>query len=150
MADGPDRPGPRLAGPARPAGPLSPHLTIYAWPLTMAASITHRMTGVALGAGTLLIAWWLVAAASGPAAYEVFLAVGAHAAGQAVLFLFVWALAFHLLNGLRHLAWDFGFGFKVSTARLTAAVVYVFSVLIAAGVFALTHFSGTFENGGAG
>jgi succinate dehydrogenase / fumarate reductase cytochrome b subunit len=106
----------------------------------MAASITHRATGMALSAGTLFLAWWLIAAASGPAAYGDFTRAAAHPLGKIVLFGFVWSLAFHLLNGLRHLAWDVGYGFKVPTAKLTALLAYVLSVLIAIGVFAIGYF----------
>jgi succinate dehydrogenase / fumarate reductase cytochrome b subunit len=103
----------------------------------MAASITHRATGIALAAGSLFLSWWLIAAASGPDAYAVFAAVARNAVGEIVLFGFLWSLAFHLLNGIRHLAWDVGYGFKVPTAKLTAAIVFVASLLLAAGAFAL-------------
>jgi succinate dehydrogenase / fumarate reductase cytochrome b subunit len=116
--------------------PLSPHLQIYRWPITMAASLAHRATGIALAGGTLFLAWWLIAAASGPDAYENFAAAAAHPLGRFVLFGFVWSLAFHLLNGIRHLAWDLGYGFKVPTARVTAAVAFGLSFLMALAVFA--------------
>jgi len=134
MADAPNSPGPS----PRPYGrPLSPHLSIYRWPITMAASITHRATGIALAAGTLFLAWWLIAAASGPDAYALFARVAANPLGLIVLFGFLWSLAFHLLNGIRHLAWDVGYGFKVPTAKLTAAIVYIGSLVLAAGAFAV-------------
>jgi succinate dehydrogenase / fumarate reductase cytochrome b subunit len=106
----------------------------------MAASITHRMTGIFLAVGTLFLAWWLIAAASGPDAYDVFLAVARYPIGWIILFGFVWSLAFHLLNGIRHLAWDVGFGFKLPIARLTAAAVFGLSLAIAIAVFALGYF----------
>ncbi len=138
MDEGPHHPGPN----ANPSGkarqhPLSPHITIYRWPITMAASITHRATGMALTAGTLFLAWWLIAVASGPDAYATFACAAAHPIGEIVLFGFLWSLFFHLLNGIRHLAWDLGYGFKVPTAKLTAALVYAGSVALAVGVFAL-------------
>ena len=134
MADIPNSPGPS----PRPYGtPLSPHLQIYRWPITMAASITHRATGIALAAGTVLLAWWLTAAASGPDAYAVFMRAAANPFGEVVLFGFLWSLAFHLLNGIRHLAWDAGYGFKVPTARWTAVFVYIGSLLLATGAFVL-------------
>ena len=143
MADAPNSPGPS----PRPFGrPLSPHLQIYRWPITMAASITHRATGIALAAGTLLLSWWLIAAASGPDTYAVFARVAANPLGEIVLFGFLWSLSFHLLNGIRHLAWDVGYGFKVPTAKLTAALVYVGSLLLAAGAFAI----GLMVRGGLG
>jgi succinate dehydrogenase / fumarate reductase, cytochrome b subunit len=134
MADAPNSPGPS----PRPYGrPLSPHLQIYRWPITMAASITHRVTGIALATGTLFLAWWLVAAATGPDAYALFARAAANPLGEIVLFGFLWSLMFHLLNGIRHLAWDIGYGFRVPTAKLTAALVYIGSLLLAAGAFAV-------------
>jgi succinate dehydrogenase / fumarate reductase cytochrome b subunit len=131
----------------RPQGrPLSPHLQIYRWPITMAASITHRATGIALAMGTLFLAWWLIAAAAGPDAYAVFARAAANPVGQLVLFGFLWSLAFHLLNGIRHLAWDVGYGFKLPTAKLTAVLVYIGSVLIAVAAFAV----GIMVKGGLG
>src|SRR5215475_2668888 len=116
MADAPNSPEPH----PRPFGrPLSPHLQIYRWPITMATSITHRATGIALAAGTLLVAWWLIAAASGPDMYGPFETVAHNPLAQLVLFGFVWSLAYHLLNGIRHLAWDLGYGFNVHTANKT-------------------------------
>jgi len=121
-----------MAGRKRPL-PLSPHLQIYSWPITMAASILHRATGIALASGTLFLVWWIVAAASGPDSYATFATAANHPIGIFVLFGFVWSLAYHCLNGIRHLAWDFGRGFKVQTAKTTAALVILGSLLIAAG-----------------
>jgi succinate dehydrogenase / fumarate reductase cytochrome b subunit len=138
MDEGPHSPTPqpRSSGQIR-VQPLSPHLSIYRWPITMAASITHRATGIALSAGTLLLAWWLVAAATGPEAYAVFAGVARGLPGQIVLFGLLWSLAFHLLSGIRHLAWDVGYGFKVPVAKMTAALVYVGSLILAVGAFAV-------------
>ena len=122
---------------ARIERPLSPHLQTYRVTLTMALSIIHRATGIALYFGTLLLSWWLIAAASGADSYAVFARVAARPIGQVVLFGLLWSLSFHLLNGIRHLAWDLGYGFKAPTARLTGALVYIFSVLLAAGAFAV-------------
>ena len=91
--------------PARPR-PRSPFLTVYKWPVTMLTSIVHRVTGVGLAAGTLLLACWLVALALGPEAYAKVQAFHAHFIGRVLLFGFSWALIYHLLNGVRHLAWD--------------------------------------------
>jgi succinate dehydrogenase / fumarate reductase cytochrome b subunit len=122
-------------GTAKPR-PLSPHLQIWRWTITMVASITHRVTGVALAGGTLLLVWWLIAAATGPEAYDVFARAAGHPAGEIVLFGLLWSLAFHLLNGIRHLAWDLGYGFRMPTSRLTAALVFLFSFVLAAAAFA--------------
>ncbi|ABS63053.1 Succinate dehydrogenase cytochrome b556 subunit [Parvibaculum lavamentivorans DS-1] len=86
--------------------PLSPHLQIYRVTITMAMSIIHRFTGMGLYAGTALVAWWLVAAATGPEAYATFQAVAGSWIGQLVLFGFTWALLHHLFGGLRYLLWD--------------------------------------------
>ncbi len=143
MADAPKSPGPSGR---RSGRPLSPHLQIYRWPITMAASITHRATGMALATGTLFLAWWLMAAASGPDAYALFARAAANPIGEVIIFGFLWALSFHLLNGVRHLAWDTGYGFKVKTAKLTAALVYAGSVVLAAAAFIL----GLMVRGGLG
>ncbi len=118
------------------ARPLSPHLQIYRWPVTMATSITHRVTGVALSVGTLVVAWWLIAAASGADQYDTFSTYARSPLGLLILFGFVWSLSFHLLNGIRHLAWDSGFGFKVKTAERTGVLVYALSLIAAVGIFA--------------
>ena len=136
MDEGSQSPAPARSIELKPR-PLSPHLQIYSWPLTMAASITHRMTGMALAGGTVFLAWWLIAAATSPEDYAVFVRAAEHPIGEIVLFGFVWSLSFHILNGIRHLAWDLGYGFKVPTARFTAAVVYICSVLLAGVVLAV-------------
>jgi succinate dehydrogenase / fumarate reductase, cytochrome b subunit len=94
--------------------PLSPHLTIYRPMLSMMMSIVHRITGAALYVGTLLLVWWLLAAASGPAAYATFQSVAASFIGRIVLFGYTWALLHHMLGGVRHLIWDTGRGFSAA------------------------------------
>ena len=129
MADNPQKTGVRER-------PLSPHLTIYRWQVTMIASIVHRLTGMALSVGALVLAWWLVAISRGPETYETFTMVAASPLGLLVLFGFGWSLAFHLLNGIRHLAWDLGYGFNTVTATQTGTLVFVLSFVIAAAFFA--------------
>ena len=91
--------------------PLSPHLSVYRPMLSMMMSIVHRITGIALYAGTLLLVWWLLAAASGPGAYAQFQSVAASFIGRIILFGYTWALLHHMLGGVRHLIWDTGHGF---------------------------------------
>src|SRR5947209_11440027 len=91
--------------------PLSPHLTIYRPMLTMMMSIAHRITGAALYLGTLLLAWWLVATASGPNSYATMQWFMGTWVGRLVLFGYTWALLHHMLGGIRHLIWDTGRGF---------------------------------------
>jgi succinate dehydrogenase / fumarate reductase cytochrome b subunit len=96
--------------------PLSPHLSIYRWPMPMIMSIAHRITGAALYFGTLLMAWWLIAAGSGPNAYGKMSGFMNSAVGRLILFGYTWALIHHMLGGIRHLIWDAGYGFD-STER---------------------------------
>lgn len=108
--------------------PLSPHLQVYRWPLSMALSISHRATGVALGVGTLLLTWWLLAAAiSGPAFAAVQWFLGSW---LGILCLLGWsaALIFHLFTGLRHLAWDTGYGFDKPQYNRTGWTVVIATV----------------------
>ena len=99
---------------ARIERPLSPHIQTYRWTLTMALSIVHRATGIALYVGTLLLAWWLIAAASGPTAYAHVHDFIASFLGRLIVFGYTWALLHHLFSGLRHLVWDLGYGFKAN------------------------------------
>ncbi len=89
--------------------PLSPHLQVYRPQLTMVLSITHRMTGVALAFGTLLLVYWLVAVASGAAAYDTAQGLIGSILGRLLLFGWSVALFYHLCNGIRHLIWDAGY-----------------------------------------
>lgn len=114
--------------------PLSPHLQIYRWSWTMAMSIFHRATGTALYLGTILLAIWLVAAASGPDGFETAQAVAGSWLGRLVLFGYTWALMHHMLGGLRHLVWDLGHGFdanqRMNLARFTLFISAPLTVLI--------------------
>ncbi len=78
----------------------------------MILSIVHRITGVALYFGTLLLAWWLIAIANGPGAYATLQAFTGSIIGKLILFGYTWALMHHLLSGIRHFVWDLGRGFK--------------------------------------
>ncbi|MBH0238666.1 succinate dehydrogenase, cytochrome b556 subunit [Methylobrevis albus] len=100
-----------LEVPQKKARPLSPHLQIYRSMFTMMMSIVHRMTGGALYVGTLLVVWWLVAAAIGPEAFAVANDFFGSIIGRLILFGYTWALLHHMLGGLRHFAWDTGHGF---------------------------------------
>lgn len=109
--------------------PLSPHLSVYRWQMTMAMSIAHRITGLGLYFGTLILAIWLVAAASGPGPYGAVTGVLTSWPGLVVLFGYSWALIHHLLGGLRHFVWDFGHGLgkpardQLAMANLIGSVV---------------------------
>jgi succinate dehydrogenase / fumarate reductase, cytochrome b subunit len=94
-----------------PARPLSPHLQIYRPTLTMMMSIVHRITGAGLYFGMLLLAWWLISAASGPNSYAKFQWFMETLIGRLILFGFTWTLIHHMLGGIRHLIWDTGRGY---------------------------------------
>ena len=95
--------------------PISPHLQVYRPQLTSVLSILHRITGVALAVGTILLVYWLIAAASGPEAFASAEALIGSRLGRILLFGWIFALYFHLANGIRHLFWDAGFGFELKT-----------------------------------
>ena len=108
--------------------PLSPHMQIYRWPLPMMMSIAHRITGVGLYFGTILIAWWLIAVASGPGGYSRFTAFVNTWFGRLILFGYTWALIHHMLGGIRHLIWDTGRGFGPAEREWLALATIVGSV----------------------
>ena len=105
---------------ARAERPLSPHLQVYAMPINMLMSIVHRITGAALYFGSLLLAWWLVAAAAGPDYFNWVNAIYGSLPGRLVLFGYTWALVHHMLGGVRHLIWDTGAMFDKKTATTMA------------------------------
>jgi succinate dehydrogenase / fumarate reductase, cytochrome b subunit len=103
--------------------PLSPHLQIYRWSWTMTMSIFHRATGSALYIGSALFAIWLVALASGPGAYEAVQWFFGSPLGLVIMFGYSWVLLHHMLGGVRHLVWDYGYGLepveRMNMARFT-------------------------------
>ena len=125
--------------------PLSPHIQIWRFTVTMAASITHRATGAILYGGTLLLAAWIFAAASNPEAFSTINAIIRSPIGIVVIAGYVWALMFHAMNGLRHLYWDSGRGLAPKTATITSWVVYIGSLLLAAFILWASYAA----NGGA-
>jgi succinate dehydrogenase / fumarate reductase cytochrome b subunit len=127
---------------ARSERPLSPHLQIYRWYFTMALSIGHRVTGVGMALGILLLTWWLLALANGPDAFATVQAAIHSWFGLLVLFVYTFVLFFHMGNGVRHLVWDAGYGFDPTIAYRSglgvlgfagAATVLVWLVLATAG-----------------
>lgn len=102
--------------------PLSPHLQIYRPQITSVLSILHRMTGVFLTLGTIWLTWWLVSAGYGPEEFADSQAFIGSWIGQLLLWLFTFALFYHLCNGIRHLLWDFGWGFEIAQVRMSGIV----------------------------
>jgi succinate dehydrogenase / fumarate reductase cytochrome b subunit len=129
----------------RQAGrPLSPHLQIYKPQITSVLSIAHRITGVALSVGTLLLVWWLLAAAAGPAAYAQAQAFIGSWLGILLLIGWAYALFFHLCNGIRHLVWDAGHGFDLATTYASGWAVVAASagltlIAVIAGIVQWQH-----------
>ncbi len=117
--------------------PLSPHLTIYKRYPTMVVSIVQRITGGALYFGTLLIAWWLIAAAAGPGYFEFVNVVMGTIVGRLVLLGFTWALLFHMLGGLRYLFADVGIGLEKHMATKVAQGMVVASLVLTVIVWAI-------------
>ena len=110
--------------------PLSPHLQIYRRQITSVLSISHRATGVALSAGALLLVWWLVALASGPAAFATAQGFIGSWLGRLLLLGWTFSLFFHLANGIRHLFWDAGYGYELKTTYASGWTVVVASVVL--------------------
>lgn len=110
--------------------PLSPHLQIYKPIPTMMSSIIHRITGIALYSGTVLVAWWLIAAASGPDYFATANWVFGSWIGQIVLFGFTWALVQHLFGGIRHFVWDLGYGFDKHLTTRVAKITFVAAPIV--------------------
>ena len=122
--------------------PLSPHLGIYKPIPTMVMSIVHRITGIALYFGTLLVVWWLIAAASGPGYFDWVSGFFGSWLGLLALFGYTWALLHHLLGGLRHFVWDTGHGLdKELTARI-ALMLPVASVALTILVWIIAYIAG--------
>ena len=115
--------------------PLSPHLQVYRWELHMMLSILHRATGVALGVGTLLLAWWVMALAGGEKMYQTFQGFIQHPIGQIVLFGFSFALMLHALNGIRHLFWDIGQGFEKKQTKMSGLLVVSFTFIFTVAIW---------------
>ena len=112
--------------------PLSPHISIYRWPITMVLSILHRITGVALSVGFVVLVAWLFDAASGPEAYGVFMTAMDSVVGKLMLVAWSFAFFYHLSNGARHLMWDIGRGLEKSQVNLSSWLVLVMAVALTA------------------
>ncbi|MGB0134021.1 succinate dehydrogenase, cytochrome b556 subunit [Dokdonella sp.] len=119
------------------ARPLSPHLQVYRWQIQMVTSILHRATGVILVVGSLLAAASLAALASGPDAWACVLGLAATWYGQVVLIGWTWALAYHWLNGIRHLLQDAGLGFSIARFVSNSWVSVIGSFVLTAIIWIL-------------
>lgn len=117
--------------------PTSPHLQIYRLPLTALLSITHRITGVVLALGSIVLVWILAAAANSAAYYQAMIPHLQSWYGQLFLLGFIFSLYLHFCNGLRHLFWDAGYGFELETVDLTAKLAIVLALILTVATWAV-------------
>ena len=126
---------------SRDTRPLSPHVSIWRWHPTMAASIAHRVSGCALYFGSALIAALVISVAMGPEAYGAVSDIVLSVFGRLVLFGFTAALAYHFANGLRHLIGDGpGVGYAPRTASLVSIFNFVFAIVATLGIWAFAYY----------
>ena len=125
---------------ARRERPLSPHLQVYRLPRTAILSITHRMTGVALSGGILVLTYWLTSATYGADAFATAQSVIGSWFGQVVLWGLLFSLYYHLCNGLRHLMWDSGAGFDLPTVHRTDLLVIGGAIVLTAATLGCVYF----------
>lgn len=119
----------------RRARPLSPHLQVYKPQITSVMSILHRISGIILASGAFALAWWLLAAARGGDAWATAAGVLASLFGKLALFGFSLALVYHLLNGIRHLLWDAGWGFSIPQVYRSGYVVVALTAVFTAAIW---------------
>ncbi len=119
-----------MSSPSNSNRPLSPHLSIYKPIPTMVMSIAHRLTGVALYFGTLMFAWWLIAASTGESYFDFVQTFLGTWFGRLILFGFTWALVHHMLGGVRHLIWDTGRLFDKDTSTKLAYATLIGSIVL--------------------
>ena len=110
--------------------PLSPHLQIYRWHISSLLSITHRISGIINLLALILIFFWLIVLSFGESNYELFLLIINSFFGKFILIGFTWSMSFHLLSGIRHLAWDLGYGFEIKTANISGVIVIISSLAL--------------------
>ncbi|RAK59689.1 succinate dehydrogenase, cytochrome b556 subunit [Phenylobacterium hankyongense] len=122
--------------------PMSPHLSVWRWHITMATSIAHRATGVALYVGALIAAAWAVALAQGPDAYAGFKHLLGSPLGKLVMFGLTLSFFYHLANGVRHLVWDAGHGLNVKSANASSVVVFAFTAAATVAIWVIAAMTG--------
>ena len=110
--------------------PLSPHLQIYRWHISSLLSITHRISGVINLLALILIFFWFSIFSFGENNYESFLLTINSFFGKFILIGFTWSMCFHILSGIRHLAWDLGYGYEIRTANVSGIIVIIFSLVL--------------------
>ena len=115
--------------------PLSPHLQIYKWGITMALSISHRIIGVVNFISILFISLIVIYLQFGAENYQIINLILNSLLGKVLIIFLCWSFSFHALNELRHLLWDFGFGYDLKTSRITGAITIFGSFALAIVIF---------------
>jgi succinate dehydrogenase / fumarate reductase cytochrome b subunit len=115
--------------------PLSPHLQVYRWQITMVMSILHRTTGIVLAVGAFGLAWWLLALAKGGETFAHASHLVASPIGLLFLFAFSLSLVYHLLNGIRHLLWDAGWGYEIPDVYRSGWTVAVLTLVFTLAIW---------------
>jgi len=118
--------------------PLSPHLQVYKWQMSSLLSITHRLTSIINTAGISVICFWIISLYLGENCYKYFSFFISSAVGKFILVGFTWSFCYHLLNGIRHLFWDIGYGYDLKTANLSGIFVLASSFLLTLGLWILS------------
>ena len=111
--------------------PISPHLSIYKPQITSILSISHRMSGVFQSVGLLVIIFLLLCLLMGDNMHQYFMLFAHSLIGRAFLFFYVLSLSYHLLNGIRHIIWDFGYGFEIRNVQYSGVIIIFFTVILA-------------------
>jgi len=121
--------------------PLSPHLQVWRFTTSMAMSIANRITGVILSVGLLVLVWWLMAAATGPASYAGATRLLSHGFVQLLLAGWLLSFCYHLCNGIRHLTWDLGLGMERHEAKRSGVFTLIATVIITLAIGYLAFFA---------
>ena len=121
---------------------MSPHLQVWRWHVTMLTSILHRVTGVGIYLGALILAAWAISLAAGPEAYALFLVIMGSWLGKLVLLGMSASLFFHMGNGVRHIVWDFGHGLSKEDASASSFAVLGFAIAATGAVWAIAYMMG--------
>lgn len=122
--------------------PLSPHMSVWRWHITMATSIMHRMSGSALYGTALIVTAWALSLAAGPDAYDAFMSVMGSFPGKVVLFLITLAVFYHLAKGVQHLIWDSGAALDIKSANAGAVACIAFTIAATIAVWIIAAMTG--------
>ena len=120
--------------------PLSPHLQIYRWHLSMILSITHRIIGVANSVAMILICLWTISLLFGEENYEIIKILFQSFFGKLLIISLSWSFSFHILSEIRHLIWDLGYGFDLKIAKITGVITIIGSLVLTVLIYILGNF----------